>query len=166
LDGLTHGAADFVIRPADEADLDTIYALECASFLTDRLSRRSLRRFVKASHRPTLVARSSGRLIGYVLISLNARSQSARIYSLAVEAGHGRRGVGRELLHAAERYARAHGRKSLRLEVRYDNAPAIALYRKLGYRDFGDYPGYYADGATALRFEKALGPPIELSQQE
>ena len=161
---MTHGG-EFVIRPGEPDDLDAIYALECASFASDRLSRRALRRFLRASHRPLLVARSAGRLIGYVLISLRPRSASARIYSLAVESGRARRGVGRELLHAAERYARAHARKTLRLEVRYDNAAAIALYQKLGYRDFGRYPGYYADGAAALRFEKTLPLATEDSRQ-
>ena len=153
---MTEGAADFVIRPASETDLDAIYALECASFRDDGLSRRAIRRFLKAAHRPLLVAHSARRVIGYIVISLTPRSRSARVYSLAVELGHGRRGVGRELLHAAERYARAHGRALLRLEARYDNAPALALYEKLGYRYFGRYPGYYADGAEALRFEKPL----------
>ena len=141
-----------------ETDLDAIYALECNSFVGDRLSRRALRRFLRASHRPLLTARSSGRVIGYVLLSLNAHSTAARIYSLAVKGENGRRGVGRELLLAAERYARAQGRSRLRLEVRYDNAPAIALYEKLGYQCFGRHPGYYDDGAEALRFEKALVP--------
>ena len=77
---------------------------------------------------------------------------------MAVDPRRGRRGVGRELLNACERYARAHGRTALRLEVRYDNVPAIALYEKLVYRQFGNYPGYYADGAEALRFEKRLRP--------
>jgi ribosomal protein S18 acetylase RimI-like enzyme len=44
----------------------------------------------------------------------------------------------------------------MRLEVREDNARAIGLYEKSGYRLFGRKPGYYADGATALRFEKTL----------
>jgi ribosomal-protein-alanine acetyltransferase len=165
LDGSSYGAAEFVIRPAEETDLEAIYALECASFETDRLSRRALRRFLRASHRPLLAARSSGRVVGYVLTSLVPRSKSARIYSLAVQKGQGRRGVGRELLHAAERYARAHGRASVRLEVRYDNAPAIALYEKLGYRTFGRYPGYYGDGAAALRFEKSLIPLLSSGEE-
>ena len=153
---MAEGAADFAIRPANESDLEPIYQLESASFRDDRLSRRAVRRFCKASHRPLLVARSANRLVGYVVISLTPRSRSARIYSLAVAPTQGRRGVGRELLHAAERYARAHGRAVMRLEARYDNAPALAFYEKLGYRPFGRYPGYYADGAEALRFEKAL----------
>ena len=151
-------AAGFVVRPGDETELDAIHALECASFATDRLSRRGLRRYLKAGHRPLLVANASGRVVGYIVISLPARSRSARVYSLAVDSSHGRRGVGRELLLAAERYARAHGRTRLRLEARYDNASAIALYEKLGYQNFGRYPGYYADGAEALRFEKPLTP--------
>jgi [ribosomal protein S18]-alanine N-acetyltransferase len=156
LAGRTQAAADLVVRPAAETDLDAIYALECAAFSADRLSRRALRHFLKASHRPLLVARSSGRLVGYVLVRLHPRS--ARIYSVAVAESHHRRGVGRQLLQAAERYARAHGRARISLEVRYDNARAIALYEKLGYRSFGRYPGYYADGAEALRFEKPLTP--------
>jgi ribosomal-protein-alanine acetyltransferase len=148
--------AEFVVRPGSETDIAAIYALECESFQADRLSRRALRRFLKASHRPVLVARSFGRVIGFVIVSLTPHAHSARIYSFAVEPAHRRRGVGRELLRAAERFARARGRTAMRLETRYDNAPAIALYRRLGFRDFGRYPGYYADGAEALRFEKPL----------
>jgi ribosomal-protein-alanine N-acetyltransferase len=156
LDGMRQSAAEFVIRAAEESDLEAIFALECASFVGDRLSRRALRRFLKGGRHPLLVARSSGRVIGYALVSLPPRARAARLYSIAIAAAHRRRGVGRELLHAAERYARAHGRAALRLEVRYDNAPAIALYEKQGYRHFGRCPEYYEDGAEALRFEKAL----------
>jgi ribosomal protein S18 acetylase RimI-like enzyme len=153
---MTDSAADFAIRPATEPDLGPIYRLECACFSDDRLSQRAVRRFYMAAHRPLLVARSASRLIGYIVISLTPRSRSARIYSLAVAPAQGRRGVGRELLRAAERYARAHGRTAMRLEARYDNAAALSLYEKLGYRPFGRYPSYYADGAEALRFEKSL----------
>ena len=156
--GSGRGAADLTIRSGALDDLDAVYALECAAFSADRLSRRALRRFLKASHRPVLVARIGGRLAGYILISMNARSRAARIYSLAVDANLARRGVGRELLRAGERFALAHGRAAMRLEVRYDNEAALALYRRLGYEDFGRYPGYYADGAEALRLEKRLDP--------
>ena len=37
---------DSVVQPGDETELDAIFALECASFEADRLSRRGLRRFL------------------------------------------------------------------------------------------------------------------------
>jgi len=145
-----------VVGAASLDDLDAIQALEFAAFPGDRLSRRSLRSFIVAPHRPLIVAKFGQRLAGYALIALRKRGKSARLYSLAVDPAQGRRGVGRALLQASERYARAHGCAALRLEVRYDNASAIALYRKMGYRHFAQYDGYYADGAAALRFEKRL----------
>jgi len=145
-----------VVGAASLDDLDAIQALEYAAFPGDRLSRRSLRSFIVAAHRPLIVAKFGQRLAGYALIALRKGGRSARLYSLAVDPAQGRRGVGRALLQACERYARAHDRTALRLEVRYDNASAIALYEKMGYRQFAQYDGYYADGAAALRFEKRL----------
>jgi ribosomal-protein-alanine N-acetyltransferase len=144
------------IRAATLDDLDAILALELASFSTDRLSRRSLRAFITSPHRPLLLAVPEASVAGYVLVALRKRSAVARIYSIAVNRSLGRRGVGRALMAASERYAAAHACRALRLEVRDDNEAAIALYLSLGYREFGFYDDYYADGARALRFEKDL----------
>ena len=97
-------------------------------------------------------------LAGYVLVSLRKGARALRIYSLAVGARFARRGVGRALLQAAEAYGRRHRREALTLEVRYDNVSAIALYESCGFRLFGEHTHYYADGATALRYEKPLLP--------
>jgi len=148
------------IRAASLSDLDAIFALENAVFSTDRLSRRSLRAFINSPRQPVLVAVSDSSLAGYALVALRKRAAAARLYSIAVDPRIGRRGVGRALMAACERYAAAHGRQSLRLEVRGDNAAAIALYERLGFRQFGQYDGYYADGARALRFEKRVGDQI------
>jgi [ribosomal protein S18]-alanine N-acetyltransferase len=144
------------IRAATLDDLDAILALELAVFSTDRLSRRSLRAFIASPHRPLLVATAEAGLAGYALVALRKRSEVARLYSIAVNRSIGRRGVGRALMAACELYATAHGCRALRLEVRFDNDAAIALYRALGYREFGHHDDYYADGARALRFEKPL----------
>jgi len=48
------------------------------------------------------------------------------------------------------------------LEVAEDNAPAIALYRSLGFTPFGRRPNYYrreTGRITALLFELRLRPP-------
>ena len=152
-------SAVMTVRAASVEDVEAIFALETAVFADDRLSRRAIRRFVAAPHKPMMVARRADRLAGYALVALRKGGRTCRIYSLAVDPAYSRRGVGRELVHACERYARSHGRRALRLEVRWDNAPAIALYRSLGYEEFDRFSQYYADGAEALRFERKLAPP-------
>ena len=148
-----------VVREARPRDLDAIERLENAAFETDRVSRRSLREFLRAPHRPVIAATIGDELAGYALVSLRRTSRALRIYSLAVDARFARRGVGRALLMACEAYARRRRRAALTLEVRYDNASAIALYESSGFRQFGEHAHYYADGAAALRYEKSLDPP-------
>jgi ribosomal protein S18 acetylase RimI-like enzyme len=149
-------SSPMTVRAATSEDIEGVIALEAAAFASDGLSRRAIRRFIAAPHKPVLVARRAHGLAGYALIALRSGGRTCRIYSLAVDLGYVRRGVGRELVHACERYARAHGREALRLEVRYDNAPAIALYRGLGYAEYDGVSQCYSDGAEALRLEKKL----------
>jgi ribosomal-protein-alanine N-acetyltransferase len=151
--------SEISIRAAELSDLAAVLALEHAVFATDRLSRRSLRTFILAPQRPLRVAMAGKVLVGYALVALRKGSAAARLYSIAVDPRSGRRGVGSALMRACEDYSAAHGCDLLRLEVRADNAPAIALYERLGFRQFGRYEAYYADGATALRFEKPIAKP-------
>ena len=146
------------VREARPRDLESIARLENELFETDRVSRRSLREFLRAPHRPVIAATVNDELAGYALVALRKGARAARIYSLAVDARFARRGVGRTLLQACEAYARRHRRTALTLEVRYDNAAAIALYEGYGFRQIGEHARYYADGATALRYEKSLLP--------
>ena len=67
------------------------------------------------------------------------------------------------LLAAAEEAAFEHDRMMLRLEVREDNLRAIRIYEQGGYRKIGREPGYYEDGATALRYEKTLRGDIPVA---
>jgi ribosomal-protein-alanine acetyltransferase len=152
-----------VVRDARPRDLDAVARLENESFETDRVSRRSLREFLRAPHRPVIAATIDDELAGYALVALRKGARAVRIYSLAVDKRFARRGVGRALLQACEAYARLHRREALTLEVRYDNAAAIALYESCGFRQFGEHAHYYSDGATALRYEKPLLP---VSQRE
>ncbi|HVV91989.1 MAG TPA: peptidase C39 family protein [Hyphomicrobiales bacterium] len=152
------------IRAAESADLDALERLEHLVFPTDRLSRRSFRRFLQRPSDALLVAEEDGAVIGYALLLFRERTALARLYSVAVDPKAGRRGIGRLLLDAAEAAAVERGCVFIRLEVRADNAPALALYAGAGYRQFGRYVGYYQDQMDALRFEKRLvaqvRPPV------
>ena len=59
------------------------------------------------------------------------------VYHLAVHPGFRRRGVGRELMHAAEERLREHGCPKLNLQVRAHNRTVVAFYRALGYSEEG-----------------------------
>jgi ribosomal-protein-alanine acetyltransferase len=150
----------FTIRPAVLSDLDALERLENRAFEGDRLSRRSLRHFIIDSKDALLVADRGHHLAGYALVTFRSGTALARLYSIAVSPETGRSGVGRALMTAAEKIATERDCIVLRLEVRADNKPAIALYHKLGYKQFGVFENYYEDDQAALRFEKILVAPI------
>ncbi len=103
-----------------------------------------------------IVAEQGSELVGYCLVLMNAATRLARIYSIAVSPSVRGRGVGERLVREAEKEAVEADRIVMRLEVREDNAGAINLYRRLGYRQFGTYRDYYEDHGTALRFERRI----------
>jgi ribosomal protein S18 acetylase RimI-like enzyme len=150
------GQAPVRLRAGVPADLEALCSLERAAFSGDRLSRRSLRRFLQAPTASLLVAESGGHILGYSLVLLPAGSTRARLYSIATAAGARGRGLGGRLLEAAEQAARDRGRAEISLEVRDDNAAAIAFYLHRGYVEQARIPAYYEDGATAIRMRKRL----------
>ena len=144
------------VRKAERGDVDALAALEHRVFATDRLSRRSLQRFLKSPSADVIVAEDDTGLAGNAIVLFRPRSLIARLYSIAVAPAMGGRGVGAMLLAAAEAAALARGCRAIRLEVHVTNHAAISRYRKSGYREFSRLRRYYEDGGDALRFEKRL----------
>lgn len=149
-----------MLRDATTEDLDALVALEERCFASDRLSRRSFRRMIARKTSPLIVADVDGVLQGYVLVLFHAGTPLARLYSVAVAPEARGSGIGRELVSAAEDRARLNDCVALRLEVRRDNAAALALYHALGYRQFGVQEDYYEDHMDAVRMQKSLVPPL------
>jgi ribosomal protein S18 acetylase RimI-like enzyme len=148
--------ADVRVRKAERADLDALIELEHRVFATDRLSRRSLQRFLSSPTAEVIVAEQGARLAGNAIVLFRPRSLIARLYSLAVAPQMGGRGIAPMLLAAAEAAAAARGCRAIRLEVHVTNHAAISRYRKSGYREFSRIRRYYDNGGDALRFEKRL----------
>jgi ribosomal protein S18 acetylase RimI-like enzyme len=147
------------VRQAVLADLEALLALEQASFDGDRISRTQWRRHIGSATATVLViGGAAAGLDAAAVVFHRRRSRTARLYSLAVAAHARGTGLGGALLVAAEADARARGCESMRLEVRVDNAPAIALYERHGYVRGGRIPGFYEDGADAWRCMKPLTP--------
>ena len=157
-DGLVPASA--TIREASVQDVDALVALEQAAFQGDRISRRQFRYLLTRGHARTLVAPGPvGRgLLGYVMLLFSRGTSLARLYSIAVSEAARGMGLGRELVRAAEEVARRNGCADLRLEVRRDNPASLALFRGMGFREFGTIEDYYEDHMGALRLQKSLAP--------
>ena len=145
-----------VLRHAQSSDLDALVSLEHQCFTSDRLSRRSFRRFIRGDHSQCLVLSRDEQCVGYAVVLFRKGSSLARIYSLAVSPSARQGGLGKALLHGSEQAAKAQHCLFVRLEVRADNPTAIALYQAQGYRAFAREADYYEDGETAIKLEKSL----------
>lgn len=73
-----------------------------------------------------------GGLAGYVLSKFERESSEVYIYDLAVAAAHGRKGVATALINELRKIARAAGAWVIYAQADPPDAPAIALYSKLG----------------------------------
>jgi ribosomal-protein-alanine acetyltransferase len=150
-----------MIRPARLQDLDALVAIENRSFDIDRFSRRSLRYLLTKANAETFVYEEQGSVLAYAMLLFNTGTSLARLYSLAVDPELRGKGIGSELIEAAEASALGHDCSYLRLEVRRNNDTAIRLYEKRGYKRIGLLPDYYEDHMEALRYEKLLAPHLE-----
>jgi ribosomal-protein-alanine N-acetyltransferase len=146
---------NWTIRPAVPEDLEALTALE-ARFPSDRLRRESWRRFVGARSAEIWVADRAGSVAGDAVVLYRRNSRRARLYSLVVSDCCSGQGIGRALLSVCERAARRRGCRELVLEVRPDNAAALALYQTSDYRVIRRREEFYEDGSAALLLGKTL----------
>ncbi|RUO56885.1 ribosomal-protein-alanine N-acetyltransferase [Pseudidiomarina homiensis] len=141
---------------AQRHHLDALERIEEASFSTDRISRRSFRRFIDQGIGDFQVVMEDGEVVGYYIVLYRQATQLARLYSLAVDPAYRRRGLGRQLLAAAEHAADERHCLFMRLEVKTDNEAALALYHSAGYYDMEIRPEYYEDDSDAVVLQKLL----------
>ncbi|MDH5691472.1 MAG: GNAT family N-acetyltransferase/peptidase C39 family protein [Gammaproteobacteria bacterium] len=144
------------LRAANLDDVQALNRLEKQCFATDRISRRQFRWMISKANAQLLVAGSSEHIFAYVLVLFHRGTSLARLYSIAIDPEHRGQGLADLLIQKAEEAAREQHCVYLRLEVNPDNAPAIRLYRRHGYYEFGRIVDYYDDHSDALRFEKRV----------
>ena len=80
-------------------------------------------------------------LVGYLLAMMIV--DEAEILSIAVSSDHQKCGRGSELLKYFLTYIATQGIKAALLEVAADNVPALSLYNRLGFTEFGRRTAYY-----------------------
>ena len=101
-----------------------------------------------------LVALEGDKVVGYV--GSQTVIDASDMMNVAVHPDFRRRGIAEALILTLEEQLQQRGSRMLLLEVRASNAPAIALYEKLGFSQAGLRKNYYRnprEDALILRKE-------------
>jgi [ribosomal protein S18]-alanine N-acetyltransferase len=143
------------VRLAAPGDLAAVVALETDNLGVDAWSENLLAEGL-AGRLPTihyLVAESEGAVVGHAVTSL--AGDIAELQRISVATSARRTGVASDLLEAC--VALAEGADRMLLEVRHDNAGALAFYAARGFVEVDRRPTYYRDGSTAVVMRRGLG---------
>lgn len=89
-----------------------------------------------------LLAEQDGKILGY--LGMKPILDEGYISNVAVTSSARGKGIGSALLEKLTSYAKENGIKTISLEVRPSNAPAIALYEKFGYKQVGRRKNFYS----------------------
>lgn len=138
-----------------ESDVPAVAAIEAEVFSVP-WSAQAFADTLAMGHVLFYVAMVDGEVAGYCGIYLAA--DEGEVTNVAVAPGYRRHKIAETLLHKT--MAEAHGRGAQRffLEVRSQNAPAIRLYQKAGFRVIGSRKNYYQypqDDALVMMHEFA-----------
>ena len=141
------------ILPMDHSHVPQIAELETLCF-SDPWSEASIASELSNPISCWLVAVEGERLAGY--IGSQTVMGETDMMNVAVDPDFRRQGVARTLILALVEALKARGSHWLMLEVRQSNAPARALYEKLGFAEVGRRKNYYSkprEDALILRKE-------------
>lgn len=139
-----------MIRVATPDDADVLADLETDNLGPDAWSPGLVAAGVSGDV-PTVrwwVAEVDAEVVGYAAASIVA--DIAELQRIAVDPAHRRGGLARDLVAVVASTARAEGADRLLLEVREDNAGALAFYDAAGFSEIDRRRRYYRDGTTAV----------------
>lgn len=133
-----------VVRDLAPEHLDGVMEIEGQSFPTPwsrALFEEEIGRTF--SHSIVALAGPEGEVLGYAVCWTVA--EESHLLNIAVHPRVRGKGVGRLLLRECIRRGAESRSRSIFLEVRAGNEPALALYRREGFRFVGVRKGYYTD---------------------
>ncbi|MGN6606780.1 MAG: ribosomal protein S18-alanine N-acetyltransferase [Jatrophihabitans sp.] len=149
------------IVPMTRAHIDALMPYEHEMFGTEAWSYASYRdeladkRFRAYYAAEDTTDGRDGDLLGWAGVMVVG--DTAQVLTVGVVPAARRRGIGQQLLDTLLDEARRRGAEQTVLEVRVDNEPALALYRRNGFADLRVRRGYYANGRVdALEMQRAL----------
>lgn len=142
-----------IIEKMNATHVPQIAELEKLCF-SDPWSEKSIETELSCRLSVWMVALEGEQVVGYV--GSQTVIDESDMMNIAVHPDFRRRGIAEALVAELEAALRQRGSRALTLEVRDSNAPAIALYEKLGFSQVGLRKNYYRnpkEDARILRKE-------------
>ena len=143
------------LRSYEPHDFATLYKLDQACFPAGiSYSKTTLRYFLTIPSADCTIAEDGGRIVGFILSEENP--PLAHIITLDVAAKYRRQGVGTLLVETQEANLASRGVRSILLETAMDHEPAVAFWKRHGYRIEATLKRYYLGRIDAYEMRKIL----------
>jgi [ribosomal protein S18]-alanine N-acetyltransferase len=146
--------------PMTTSRLDAVVEIEQAAYAFP-WSRGNFIDSIAAGYLAELLLDAAGDVIGYCVAMPGV--DEMHLLNLTVRPGFQSRGHGSSMLDALVEHSRAHGARTLWLEVRESNERARSLYERYGFVQAGVRRGYYP---AALGREDAVVMSLALDSGE
>ncbi|WP_026520284.1 tRNA (adenosine(37)-N6)-threonylcarbamoyltransferase complex dimerization subunit type 1 TsaB [Butyrivibrio sp. FCS006] len=131
------------IRPMTAEDVEDAWKLEQINLGKEAWTQKQLLDAMTRDDTIYLVAEMAGRIVG--LCGVQNISGDGEVTNVSVSGDVRREGCGYKMVKQLLERGKGIGIKDYTLEVRAQNAPAIRLYEKLGFKSEGVRPGFYDD---------------------
>jgi ribosomal-protein-alanine acetyltransferase len=137
--------------------LDKLYRIEKQCFEQEAFTKQQLTYLLTDYNTIRLAAFVNDEIAGFIIahVDIERKAPFGHIITIDVTPTYRRQGIAQKLLQKTEAIFKNHSIKECRLEVREDNAAAINLYQKLGYKKAGTLRKYYGN-ANGLYLRKTL----------
>ena len=139
--------SDLVIRQGTLSDISAIMDLEQGS-IEHPWESKAIETLITDNNKTCLVAELGGVIVSYV--GAESVLDESNIGNIVTRKEYRGKGIATELFEALLTELKAQGIKKLFLEVEHDNVPAIGLYEKLGFSNYGYRRDYYGQGKDAV----------------
>jgi ribosomal-protein-alanine N-acetyltransferase len=129
-----------LFRPLLQADLDQLMRIEVDVYPFP-WTRGNFEDALRAGYTAWTMVDAGGSMMAYAIAMLAI--DEAHLLNLSVARAFQRQGHGWKMLEWIAQCTRDYGARSLMLEVRPSNEPALRLYQRYGFVRIGVRPGYY-----------------------
>lgn len=145
--------SELIIRSADLRDIKSIMSLEQGSIVHPWCS-KDIESLIVNNTKKCLVAQVDGEVVGYV--GAETVLDECNIGNIVTAEDYRGKGYATEMFRILLNILKKCGIKKVFLEVESDNTPAIALYKKFDFSQYGYRRDYYGQGKDAILMTKEL----------